>query len=58
MSEPVDLTGMTRQEARQAVRAAARTMELPKSSKLPLTLATKPKTSPTGAKPVEAKTGR
>ena len=30
MSEPVDLTGMTPEQARRAVRAAARTMEIPK----------------------------
>jgi hypothetical protein len=30
MSEPVDLSGMTPEQARRAVRAAARTMEIPK----------------------------
>lgn len=30
MSEPVDLTGMTPEQVRRAVRAAARTMEIPK----------------------------
>ncbi len=58
MSEPVDLTGMTPEQARRAVRAAARTMEIPKLFKSPPTSATKPMTTPTGAMPVKAKPGR
>lgn len=51
MSEPVDLTGMTPEQARRAVRAAARTMEpqrppRPKKAKPPVvTIHIQPKKS-------------
>lgn len=57
-SEPVDLTGMSPEEVKPAVRAAARTMKLPKPFTVALTLANKKETKKTDAKPDTANPAR
>lgn len=57
MSEPVDLTGMTPEEAKRAVRAAAKTMKLAKPFKTAPASAKKKKTKAMGSKPSTARSG-
>lgn len=51
VSEPVDLSGMTPEQASRAVRAAARTMEIPKRRGTPPTIDAVKKPALGGAKP-------